>query len=239
MKFLIVTGMSGAGKSQAVNMLEDMGYYCVDNMVVELIVKFAELCIAAENRYQNVAIVVDVRAGDTFNHLNSALEELTAIGCEYSILFIEASTDVIIHRYKETRRRHPLTIPGATLEDTVEHERRMLAGLRGSADYVIDTTSTNVARLHDRLVELFDTDRKKSGMMVHIISFGFKFGIPAESDLLFDVRFLPNPYYLPELRPKTGFDSEVYDYVLESEVTKSFLHRFICLLDFLLPRYVE
>ena len=239
-EFLIISGMSGAGKSKAASFLEDMGYYCVDNMPSELIPKFAELCVATKGRYERVALVVDVRGGVDFNALFEALDSLKDLGCTYKILFFEASTETIINRYKETRHRHPLETDGMSIEQTVVREHETLSGVRDHADYIINTTVLNNAQLRERLHELFSeiTCRDKS-ITINIISFGFKYGVPSESDLMFDVRFLPNPHYEPELRHKTGKQKAVYDYVMQWQKTPDFIKHLFSFMDFLIPHYIE
>lgn len=240
MDFFIVTGMSGAGKSRAASVLEDMGFYCVDNMPPELIPTFAEMCIAANSRFQHVALVTDIRAGVDFSALFTALENIKTLSCNYKILFFEASADVIIQRYKETRRRHPLFTEGISIEKTIEKENKILEGVRARADYIIDTSSLTGSMLRDRIINLFsENEIRDLSMIVNVSSFGFKFGIPTDADLVFDVRFLPNPYYKLNLREKTGLDSEVYDYVMKWQQTSDFIKHLHNMIEFLLPQYVE
>ncbi len=240
MDFLIISGLSGAGKSRGVEFFEDIGYYCVDNMPAELIPKFAEMCIATKGRYEHVALVTDIRGGANFEKLFEALESLRDLGCEYKILFFEASTDTIIHRYKETRRRHPLAVEGMSVEQIVEQEHKILEGVRARADYIIDTTNIHASKLRERLLDLFATDGgKDQSITINIMSFGFKYGIPPESDLVFDVRFLPNPYYILELRNQTGMDKPVKEYVMQWQQTGDFLKHLYGMIDFLIPQYIE
>ncbi len=240
MEFFIVSGMSGAGKSRAVSVLEDMGFYCVDNLPPELIPKFAEMCVAANNRFSHVALVTDIRTGTSFSSLFDALESIKELDCTYKILFFEASTDVIIKRYKETRRRHPLFSEGTPIEKIIEQESDLLSEVRAKADYIIDTSVLSATALRDRLFDLFENnDLLNKTMLINVSSFGFKFGIPSEADLVFDVRFLPNPYYDLSLRPKTGLDSEVYEYVMKWQQTSDFLSHLYSLIDFLIPKYIE
>lgn len=240
MDFFIVTGMSGAGKSRAASVLEDMGFYCVDNMPPELIPTFAEMCIAANSRFQHVALVTDIRAGVDFSALFTALENIKTLSCNYKILYFEASADVIIQRYKETRRRHPLFTEGTTIEKTIEKENKILEGVRARADYIIDTSSLTGSMLRERIHNLFsENEIRDLSMIVNVSSFGFKFGIPTDADLVFDVRFLPNPYYKLNLREKTGLDSEVYDYVMKWQQTSDFIKHLHNMIEFLLPQYVE
>ena len=240
MDFFIISGMSGAGKSSAASILEDMGFYCVDNMPPELIPKFAEMCIAANSRFSHVALVTDIRSGVEFSELFEALERVKTLDFNYKILYFEASTEVIIKRYKETRRRHPLFTPGTPIKKTIEHENEMLSGMRARADYIIDTSSLSSPALRDRLLQLSeDSSFRTNSMIVNVSSFGFKYGVPPDADLIFDVRFLPNPYYDDTLRAKTGLDSDVYDYVMKWPQTTEFLTHLYTLIDFLIPQYIE
>lgn len=240
MDFYIISGMSGAGKSKAVSVLEDMGFYCVDNMPPELIPKFAEMCIAANSRFAHVALVTDIRLGLDFSELFAALDSIKTLDCSYKIIYLEASTDVIIKRYKETRRRHPLFTEGTPIEKIIESESEMLSVVREKADYIIDTSSLSAPALRERLLEFFEgAQLRDQSMIVNVSSFGFKYGVPVDSDLVFDVRFLPNPYYVISLRELTGLDSEVFDYVMKWPQTGEFLTHIKSLLTFLLPHYVE
>ncbi len=240
MEFVIISGMSGAGKSRAAAILEDIGYYCVDNMPAELIPKFAEMCIATKGRYEHVVLVTDVRGGADFHALFEALDCLKSLDCQYRILYFEASTETLIRRYKETRRRHPLAVDGISTREVIEREHNMLEAIRARADYIIDTTNLSTAKLRERMLALCsDSSDPDKSINITVMSFGFKYGIPAESDLVFDVRFLPNPYYLTELRSMTGCDAPVRDYVLSWPQTHEFLRHLFGLCDFLIPQYVE
>ncbi len=240
MDFFIISGMSGAGKSRAASVLEDMGFYCVDNMPPELIPTFADMCIAANSRFSHVALVTDIRAGLDFTALFNALDNIKISNCNYKILYFEASTDVIIKRYKETRRRHPLFSEGTPIEKIIEKETEMLADIRARADYIIDTSTLSASMLRERLVSfLEDNDLRDQSMIINVSSFGFKFGLPLEADLVFDVRFLPNPYYNISLREKTGLDADVYEYVMKWPQTKDFLKHLYDIIEFLLPQYIE
>lgn len=239
MHFLIVTGMSGAGKSRTVAALEDLGYYCVDNLPIKLIPQFAEVCFAATERYEKVALVTDVRAGGDFNQLLGSLDSLKAMGCEYRILFLDTETDTLIHRYKETRRKHPLMTRGVSMPEAIEKERSLLASVREKADYVVDTTHFSAAALREHLIKLFSGADAGELMQVIVQSFGFKYGIPPEADLVFDVRFLPNPYYEISLREHNGTESCIRDYVFQDGVAGQLMERLTALIDFLLPRYAR
>lgn len=239
MHFLIVTGMSGAGKSRAVAVLEDLGYYCVDNLPIPLIPKFAEICLAATEQYDKVALVTDVRAGDSFSKLFTSLDSIRSMGCDYRILYLDTATQTLITRYKETRRKHPLMNEGLSLAEAIDRERDRLEAVRGRADYVVDTTKLTAAGLREHLVRLFaGTD---SGQVFQIIveSFGFKHGIPTEADLVFDVRFLPNPYYEISLREHNGTEPAVRDYVFQGGTADALLMHLNSLMDFLIPRYIS
>lgn len=239
MNFLIVSGLSGAGKSKAVTYLEDIGYYCVDNLPASLIPKFAELYKAGAGKFNRVAVVVDIRGGQTFDGLFQALDQMQLMGCEYKILFMDASTETIIKRYKETRRTHPLQGEGMSLEEAVEQERSIMQAVRERAEYIIDTTVLSTAKLRGEILNRFGTENTNRTMGISIVSFGFKYGIPVEADLLFDVRFLPNPFYVPELRGLTGLDKEVEEFVFGYKETEEFVNKIEDLIDFLLPHYVE
>lgn len=238
MAFVIVTGVSGAGKSRAVNALEDIGFYCVDNMPPALIPKFAELCIQPEGKIKDIAIVTDVRGGELFNSLFEGLEELKEQGCNYKILFIDADDSVIIHRFKETRRKHPLSEAGISIESALAEERKLLRPVRERADYIIDTTNLSPAQLKQRITVLFLGDNK-TGLIVNCTSFGFKYGTPTECDLVFDVRCFDNPFYVDELKKLTGLDEPVKNYVFASQKTQGFMVRLFDMIDYLLPLYAE
>jgi len=239
MDIVIVTGLSGAGKSRVAAVLEDLGFYCVDNMPVSMMPKFAELCVASGGRYERVALVTDVRALMNVNDLYDALEEMRALGCSCMILFVEAEVDTIVKRYKETRRRHPLGDTGRGLEDVVKQEIDTLAPLRIRADEVIDTTGLTLGSLQNRLSERFMKGPKQKAISINIKSFGYKYGLPIDSDLVFDVRFMPNPFYVEGLQNKTGLDSDVRDFVFGYEQSNEFFKRLCDLMDFLLPHYIE
>lgn len=240
MEFVIISGLSGAGKSKAASFMEDMNFFCVDNLPAPLIPKFAELGMAGAGEYDRVVLVTDIRGGTNFDSLFQALDDLKRMKCSYRILFMEATDAVIIKRYKETRRSHPLEEQCDSLEQAIELERKMLAPLRERAEYIIDTSNLSTAKLKGELRRLFDREGSAEGRMdVRVLSFGFKHGIPMEADLVFDVRFLPNPYYVADLRPLTGLDQGVRDYVFNGGQAEEFLDRLWNLLGWLLPRYEE
>lgn len=240
MEFVIITGLSGAGKSQASKFLEDAGFYTVDNIPPEFMPRFAEFCLHANGRYDRVALVSDVRSGGQFEPLLAALDELEEMQCSYQLLFMEASLPTIIKRYKETRRLHPLAGVGKPLEDAARRERELLQPVRDRATYVLDTTpfaSTNMLRA--ALEKLFGTNQLQLGLSVNVMSFGYKYGLPLEADLVLDVRFLPNPYYVEGLKKQTGKDEGVRGYLDSFPVTHTFLEKAGDMLSFLLPQYAE
>lgn len=240
MDFVIITGLSGSGKSRAAEFLEDAGFYTVDNIPPEFMPKFAEFCMHANGRYDRVALVSDVRSGDSFEPLLHALDELEQMKCPYQLLFMEAALPTIIKRYKETRRLHPLSGSGNSLEDAANRERQLMKPVRDRATYVLDTTSfasTNMLRA--ALERLFGTNRLQLGLSVNVMSFGFKYGLPLEADLVLDVRFLPNPFYVEKLKAHSGLDKEVQDYLNSFPVTGLFEEKLFDMLAFLLPHYVE
>ena len=237
MEFLIISGMSGAGKSQAADILEDMGYYCVDNMPLALLPRFAELCLASRGRYDHVALVTDVRERESVDGLLPALDGLWDMGLEYRILYIEADVPTIVRRYKSSRRPHPMQEPGGTIDDAVSREARALEPVRERADYIINTSGLTTAMLQSRIRELLGSADKR--FSVTVTAFGYKYGLPLDADLVFDVRFLPNPYYVSELRPLSGLDEGVARFVLDRDETREFMDRLTALLDFVMPLYAE
>lgn len=240
MEILVISGLSGAGKSSAASCLEDMGYYTVDNMPAGIIPKFAEFSAESDGRYDRVALVNDIRGGvDSFRELLEVIDRLREGGTLCRLLYLEADLQTIIKRYKETRRRHPLLEDGATIEEAVRREAELLRPLRERADYVIDTAALSASKLRGELYRLFAEKGQQSRMSVNVVSFGYKYGVPIESDLVFDVRFLPNPYYVPELRYKTGMEDDVYQYVFSFPQAKEFLAKLEQMLAFLLPLYQE
>ena len=235
MEILIISGLSGAGKSRAAICLEDGGYYIVDNLPAEMMVKFAEFCEAAGGRYDRLAFVYDVRAGEPFQRLTEAVDEIRAKGLRCRLLFLEADTKTIINRYKETRRSHPLCGDGCSIEDAVARERVILEPVRSRADLVLDTSTFSTAKLRSTLLTMLGG--RAGALHVTVLSFGFKNGLPPEADLVWDVRFLPNPYYVPELKKLTGLDQPVRDYVMAAEITGAFWDKLTPLVDLLLPQY--
>lgn len=240
MEFIIVSGLSGAGKSTVMSILEDIGFFCVDNLPPVLIPKFAELCMIGGAAYDRVAMVCDIRGGQTFDGLFESLDILGEMHFAYQILFVDADTDTIIKRYKETRRSHPLMTGEMTLPQAVEAERRAMEPVRARAAYTIKTTLMSTKKLRGEVLQLFAPNReKREEMSISVTSFGFKYGIPMEADLVFDVRFLPNPFYVEGLRPLTGLDGPVRDYIFSHGETHEFMDHLKGLFAFLLPRYVE
>lgn len=238
MRFVIVTGMSGSGKNTAQKMLEDAGYYCVDNLPVSLIEKFVELLSMPNNEIEKVVLGLDVRAGQAFEEVARLLETLRGKGYPIEILFMDCADAALIKRYKESRRLHPVE-PEGRIEDGVRKERVMLEKIRKQADYIIDTTSLLTRELKTELDRIFVEGEEYNSLMINIMSFGFKHGIPADVDLVFDVRFLPNPYYVDELKKKTGNDREVQDYVMACPESHIFLEKLVDMLEFLIPNYVK
>ena len=239
MNFLIVTGLSGAGKSMAVNALEDIGFFCIDNIPVALLPRIVDFALQGENQLSRVAVVVDVRGVRNSDQLEQALADLDAKQIEYEILFLDANTNTIRRRYKETRRQHPITVTDhVSIEEAVEQERRLLQPLRSRAKYIIDTSLLSVAQNKERICGLF-LDKGKSPMALTVVSFGFKYGLPQEADLVLDVRCLPNPFYEDELKAKSGLDKEVRDFVMQSPDGDAFLSKLEDMLDFLIPRYMH
>jgi UPF0042 nucleotide-binding protein len=239
-EILIISGLSGGGKSKAASFLEDMGYYIVDNMPAAMMLKFAEFCTAGGNgRYDRVALVYDVRTASSPTELFEVLDKLKGMDCTCRMLFLTADQERIITRYKETRRRHPLSGGATSLEEAVRRERELMRPVRERADFVIDTSELSTAQLRGELLRLFDSRGIQGGMSVSLISFGYKYGLPLEADLVLDVRFMPNPYYVDELRHQNGMDAAVYDYVFGFAQTRDYLKKLEDLLAFTLPLYTE
>ncbi|MGE9881728.1 RNase adapter RapZ [Blautia obeum] len=238
MRCVIVTGMSGAGKSTALKMLEDVGYFCVDNLPVPLIPKMADLLRVPGTEINKAALGVDIRSGQSFEELEKVLEELDSTGMQYEILFLESSDDVLIKRYKETRRFHPLAGNEGRVDQGIRMERQRIQFLRKRADYLIDTSHMLTRELKAELNKIFVQNKEYKNLYISVLSFGFKYGIPADADLVFDVRFLPNPYYIEELRPKSGNHKEVRDYVMQNEKANVFLEKLSDMVEFLIPNYI-
>lgn len=241
MEFVILTGLSGAGKTNALHAMEDIGFFCVDNIPPQLIDTFYNLCDnATDSKMQKVAVVADARSGEMFSETSDVLTKLRLEGKRFKVLFLDAKRDTLLIRYKETRRKHPLSgaLASGSVEDAVELENELMKGVKEMADYVIDTTYMSPAQLKERITTLF-TDSFSDTLMLTFVSFGFKYGIPMEADLVFDVRCLPNPFYVPELKPMTGLDAPVRDYVMGFEVTPRFLERLDSFLDFTVPLYKQ
>lgn len=238
MQFLIITGMSGAGKSLCVKYFEDIGFFCVDNLPPSLIPKFAEMCLQGQNKMEKIALIMDIRGGAMFLELFPALESLAAYGISYKILFLEASDNVLVQRFKESRRMHPLSSEGR-ISDGITEERRILQAVKDKANYVIDTSNLTPRQLKQEIHNLFVEGKPFSGLIISVTSFGFKYGVPIDCDLVFDLRFIPNPYYVDELRPLTGMDKAVSDYVMSFHESHVFLAKLVDMLDFLIPNYVK
>ncbi len=240
MKFLIVTGLSGAGKSGAVNVLEDIGFYCIDNIPPQLIPKFADICLHSKGQIKKVAIVTDIRGGDMFLGLDESVDYLKKqTDLDVSVLFLDAGDDTLISRYKETRRKHPLDEQyNGSLRGAIEAERKVLESIRSRADYYIDTTDMSMAQLRENVMSLF-MDSGDDGMIVKVMSFGFKYGASREADIVLDVRCLPNPYYIPELKTHTGREACVRDYVMQFDQSKELEKKLRDLFDFLIPLYIH
>ena len=237
MRFVIVTGMSGAGKSTALKMLEDMGYFCVDNLPVPLIPKMADLWRVSGTEINKAALGVDIRSGETFKELKHVLEELDDMGMKYEILYLESNDNVLVKRYKETRRFHPLSGSGSRVDEGIQKERNKVAFLKERADYLIDTSHMLTRELKAELTKIFVQNKEYKNLYISVLSFGFKYGIPADADLVFDVRFLPNPYYDPTLRNLTGLDKEVYDFVMTHKESEDFYKNLNHLIKPILPGY--
>lgn len=238
MRFVVVTGMSGGGKSTALRMLEDVGFYCVDNLPVLLIEKFVELIATPGGEVRKVALGLDVRADQAFADVQKILEKLKENGYVFEILFMEANDRTLLKRYKETRRMHPLS-QGGRIEDGIRKEREILNDTRIKADYVIDTSNLLTRELKEELDRIFVQNEEYNSLMITILSFGFKHGIPADADLVFDVRFLPNPFYIDELKHKTGNDQEVQDYVMGFQEAHIFVDKLTNMIEFLIPNYIK
>ena len=238
MRFVIVTGMSGAGKSTALKMLEDVGYFCVDNLPFPLISKLSELTLMPNTEINKIAVGVDIRSGQSFSQFEEILDQLTETGFQYEILFLDSRDDVLIKRYKETRRNHPLAKEGR-LDEGIKKERIKLDGLRRRADYILDTSNTLTRELKMELNKIFVENKEFKNIYVTVCSFGFKYGIPSDADLVFDVRFLPNPYYIEDMRYQTGNDTGIREFVMANDSAKEFLQKLKDMVRFLIPNYIS
>lgn len=238
MRFVIVTGMSGAGKTSVLKFLEDINFFCVDNLPPALLPKFAELCYEQEGEIERVALGIDIRGGKLFNDLFEVLSSLQDRGYEYEILFLDASDEMLIKRYKETRRSHPLSRNGS-IEEGIHKEREMLKDVKARATYIIDTSQILTRQLKEQINRIFVENQSYENLMITIRSFGFKYGIPTDSDLVFDVRFLPNPFYIQELKEMTGNDEPVSSYVMSFAESQTFLKKLVDLVEFLIPLYIK
>lgn len=238
MEFLLITGMSGAGKSQAMKVMEDMGYYCMDNLPPALLLKFAELCQESKKPIDKVAVVMDIRGGEFFQHLFRGLDELEEMGINYKILFLDSSDDVLIKRYKELRRPHPLTPDGSIIEG-IKKERDLLYDVKKRADFNINTSRLTLGMLKEEMYSILLEEGEKRNITISITSFGFKYGILLDGDLVFDVRFIPNPYYIQELKANSGLTESVNEYVFKWDQTKVFIDKTLDMMEYLIPYYVE
>ncbi len=238
MKYVILTGMSGAGKSSVLKFFEDIGYFCVDNLPPSLIPKFIELCDKPGTEIEKVAIGIDIRGGKLFNDFFTYLSEIKNENHSFEILFLDCSDEVLLKRYKETRRRHPLA-KGERLITGIVRERELLSNIRRKSDYIIDTSHILARQLKQKINDIFIENKEFDSLMINILSFGFKYGIPNDADLVFDVRFLPNPFYIEELKPLTGNDISVHDYVMKYDESNIFLNKLLDMINFLIPNYIK
>ncbi|HNV68702.1 MAG TPA: RNase adapter RapZ [Candidatus Ozemobacteraceae bacterium] len=234
----IVSGLSGAGKSQAMHYFEDAGYFCIDNLPPALLPKFVELCKDTHGKIKSLAVGIDTRGGEFFQNLFDALATVKELGFTYRILFLDATDEVLVRRFSETRRRHPLSSGGRILDD-IQYERRTLSELRESADVVINTSDLTARELYEEIRRFIEHDSTSRKFPVVIVSFGFKHGVPLDCDLMFDVRFLPNPYYLPEMKNLTGIDEQVYHYVTQSELGAEFGAKLLSFIEYLIPHFIQ
>lgn len=238
LNLVIITGLSGSGKTQALQSMEDMGFFCVDNLPPSLLEKFVELCAQSQGKIDRAAVVCDLRGGEFFSSLTQALHDLHKAEFRYEILFLEASDDVLVNRYKESRRRHPIS-PQGNILDGIRFEREHLIELRGEAHKIIDSSDLTTAQMKSKIRELFGKGNDPARMSISIVSFGFKYGIPLDADNIIDVRFLPNPYYVEELKLLNGKDKKVRNYVLSNEIASEFMDMFLNILEYVLPHYLK
>jgi UPF0042 nucleotide-binding protein len=237
-RFVIITGISGAGKSQAMHSFEDLGYFCIDNLPPMLIPKFADLAAQSQGKINRIALVSDIRGGEFFSSLYEALQMLEGVGFDYEILYLEADDDALICRFKETRRRHPLAAVGSIAEG-IKEEKKRLEQIRSKADKIIDTTLLSPQQLKEEITSLYAPDSEQENILITLVAFGFKYGVPLDSDLVFDVRFLPNPHYVEHLRPLTGNNEEVKEYVWKWTITHKFFQKLVDMIQFLVPCYIK
>ncbi len=238
MRFLIITGISGAGKTQVLHFLEDMGYYCIDNMPVLFLSAFAKACTEAKIKADNVAVVTDIRGGEMFSNIEDELAKIDREKCPYEIVFLEADDHVLIRRYKETRRNHPLA-PDGSVEKGITLEKELLSKIRTRADHVINTSNLLTRELYKIVTDKFGNGEGDSFFSLNIMSFGFKYSLPSSTDLVMDVRFLPNPYYVEGMRKKTGLDKDVYKYVTDNDVCSTFIEKYMDMIIYLIPHYIR
>lgn len=238
MQFVIVTGLSGAGKTQTIRCLEDIGFFCIDNLPPALIPKFAELCYQSKGKIDRIAIVVDIRGRNFFDNIFASLKSLEDMGLKYEILFLDAQDDVLIKRFKESRRNHPLS-QGRRIEDAILEERKRLEDIKSKASHIIDTSRLTVRQLKEEINKIYIMGENFESLIITVTSFGFKYGIPLDCDLVFDVRFIPNPYYIDELKRLSGNDKAVFDYVFKWDETNKFVEKTTELLEFLIPNYIK
>jgi UPF0042 nucleotide-binding protein len=238
MRFVIITGLSGAGRSTTIKYLEDIGFFCVDNLPPSLLPKFTEICLQGGQKMNKIALVIDIRGGELFKELIPGLHKLREAGLPYEILFLEASDKVLIKRYKESRRMHPLAAEGRLIRG-INEERMILQDIKVMASHIIDTSNLTPRQLKEEISSIFVDGRNFEGMIINIVSFGFKYGIPMECDLVFDVRFIPNPYYIDTMRELTGKNKLVRDYVLNDPLTGEFIYKLSDMLEFLIPNYIS
>jgi len=238
MRFIIVTGLSGAGKSQVVKYLEDLGYFCVDNLPPSLIPKFAEICFQSRGKMDRIALTIDIRGGELFKDIFPGLAEIKASGYDYEILFLEASDQVLIKRFKETRRNHPLGSEGRLIK-AIDEERSILQEIKNNANHIIDTSNLSTRQLKEEITRIFVEGKHFEGLIINVISFGFKYGLPTDCDLVFDVRFIPNPYYISSMKRLTGLHETVKEFVMSAKETKEFIAKLNDMLEFLIPNYIK
>lgn len=239
MEFLIITGLSGAGKSRAADVLEDLDYYCVDNLPIALIPRFAQLCLDAHGRYEKVALVTDVRERESFEALLDVIDQVSAMDCRVRILYMDADLRTLVRRYKESRRPHPLAGRELSIEQAIRKEEELLAPIKARADFIVNSSNLTLGMLQNQLFSLFAGEGRRRELEITVLSFGYKHGLPLDADLVFDARFLPNPFYVDQLRPLTGLDRPVAEYVFSFQQTRTFMEKLAELMDFLLPLYVE